>query len=58
MAKGGKYQGVQVLMAGDTLGDLGAAANNGISFYPIIPGKESQSWKQFYEEAFDKFLQG
>lgn len=57
MAKEGKYKNTHVLMVGDALGDLEAAINNKILFYPIIPGEESKSWKQFYEEAFDKFLQ-
>ena len=58
MAKEGTYGNDQVLMVGDALGDLEAARNNGISFYPIIPGKESMSWSRFYQEAFDKFIQG
>lgn len=58
MAKEGRYVDTQVLMVGDALGDLEAARNNGVLFYPIIPGKESMSWSRFYQEAFDKFIQG
>lgn len=39
------YQRENVIMCGDAVGDLKAAEKNGIAFYPILVGKESQSWK-------------
>jgi phosphoglycolate phosphatase-like HAD superfamily hydrolase len=52
------YQKDQVIMIGDALGDLEAARENGILFYPIIPGQEEDSWEEFYRVALDRFLSG
>lgn len=46
------------LMIGDALGDLEAAKAHNMLFYPIIPNKEADSWKGFYEEAYKKFING
>lgn len=54
----GKYPENHVLMIGDAPGDLDAARSINALFYPIIPGHEEDSWKRFYEEAFDKFISG
>ena len=43
-------------MIGDAKRDLDASENNGILFYPIIPGRENESWKRFPDEGFDKFM--
>jgi phosphoglycolate phosphatase-like HAD superfamily hydrolase len=56
MAAKGKYPDNKILMIGDAKGDLDAALNNGVLFYPVIPGKENESWKRFLEEGFDKFI--
>ncbi|MGH4051589.1 MAG: HAD family hydrolase [Clostridium sp.] len=56
--KNEKYDNSQVLMVGDAPGDLKAAKDNGVLYYPIIPGKEELSWQKFYNEAFDKFVNG
>lgn len=53
-----KYSPDKILMIGDALGDLNAAAGNGILFYPIIPGNEDRSWERFNEEALAKFTGG
>lgn len=47
-----------VLMIGDAPGDLQAAAKNGVHFYPVNPGDESQSWSRFHDEALPRFLSG
>jgi phosphoglycolate phosphatase-like HAD superfamily hydrolase len=52
----GKYEGDCVLMVGDAPGDMKAARANNALFFPVVPGKETKSWKQFYEEAFDRFI--
>jgi len=57
-AKKERYDNYNVLKIGDALGDLKAAKDNGVLFYPIIPGHEKGSWKRFYEEALDMFLSG
>ena len=48
------YSGKDVLVCGDSLGDLEAAEENSAFFYPIIAGREEKSWAEF-EAAFDKF---
>jgi len=54
----GKYAKEKIIMLGDAPGDHEAAKANNLSFYPINPGAEAQSWKNFHDEAFDKFLDG
>jgi phosphoglycolate phosphatase-like HAD superfamily hydrolase len=54
----GKYPDNKILMIGDARGDLDAAKNNGILFFPVIPGKEDQSWERFFNEGFDRFING
>jgi len=46
------------LKIGDALGDLHAAEENGVLFYPIIPGKEIDSWELVRDEFADKFKNG
>lgn len=58
LAAKAKYQDNRILMIGDAKGDLYAAKNNGILFYPIIPGKEDKSWERFINEGLEKFKQG
>jgi phosphoglycolate phosphatase-like HAD superfamily hydrolase len=57
LAAKNKYPDLKILMIGDAKGDLDAAKNNGINFYPIIPGKENKSWERFINEGFEKFKQ-
>ena len=54
----GRYEKDHILMVGDAPGDLKAARANEALFYPIVPGKETESWKRFCDEAFDRFLKG
>ena len=54
----GRYEKDHVLMIGDAPGDRKAAKANNVLFYPINPGNEDASWKRFFEEAFDKFING
>jgi len=58
LAIAGRYEPSQVLMIGDALGDLKAARDNAVSFYPINPGHEEASWKRFHDEALSKFANG
>jgi phosphoglycolate phosphatase-like HAD superfamily hydrolase len=58
MAAGGKYPPDHVLMMGDAFGDLEAARANNALFFPINPGHEEESWRRFYEEGIEKFLEG
>ncbi|MBA7483774.1 hypothetical protein ES707_19291 [subsurface metagenome] len=54
----GKYEKNHVLMIGDAPGDMKAAKANDALFYPVNPGGETESWKRFHNEAFDKFING
>jgi phosphoglycolate phosphatase-like HAD superfamily hydrolase len=54
----GRYNKNHVLMIGDSPGDMMAARANDALFYPVNPGNEIESWKRFYDEAFDKFING
>ncbi|MBI9102763.1 MAG: HAD family hydrolase [Spirochaetales bacterium] len=52
----GKYPAEHILMIGDAPGDLQAAEECGVLFYPIIPGKEEDSWKELLDEGIDRFF--
>ena len=54
----GRYRENHVLMVGDAPDDLKAAQANNALFYPINAGGEDDSWKEFYNEALDRFLRG
>ena len=45
-----------VLMIGDAPGDMRAAHDDGVLFYPIRPGDEVGSWKEFKEVYMEMFL--
>ncbi len=53
-----RYDCEKVLMVGDAIGDMQAAKDNGVLFYPINPGNEDKSWKRFHDEALDMFFGG
>lgn len=52
------YNPADVLMVGDALGDLEAAQENGVLFYPILAGKEEASWQEFLREGLSHLEQG
>ncbi len=56
IAKSSRYENDHVLMIGDAIGDMKAAKDNNVLFYPINPGDEDESWQRFCEEAFDNFI--
>jgi DNA repair photolyase len=58
LASKGKYADNKILMIGDAKGDLDAARNNSILFYPIIPGNEDASWENFLDEGLGNFTRG
>ncbi len=57
MAAAGYAPG-HILMAGDALGDLDAARHAGALFFPILVGREPESWRRLAEEGFPRFLAG
>ena len=56
--RGCGYESRKVMMVGDAMGDAQAAAANGVSFVPILPGREAESWRRLQEEALPKLLHG
>lgn len=48
----------RVILLGDAPGDQRTAQECGVGFYPILPGKESESWQQFVEKDADLFFKG
>ncbi len=51
------YGESRVLMVGDAPGDRASAELNGVWFYPVQTGKESESWNAF-PEATEQFRRG
>lgn len=54
----GKYPDDRILVIGDAPGDMEAAMDNRVLFYPVIPGREVMSWARLKDEAFERFLEG
>lgn len=50
------YEKSCVLMVGDAPGDLKAATENGIMYYPILVTKEKKSWEEFVTVGLDRFI--
>ncbi len=51
-----KYSSEQVLVIGDSPGDLKAAKNTNTLFFPILPMKEEKSWELFLKEGQERFF--
>lgn len=58
LAIAARYPAEHALMVGDAPGDYQAARANAALFFPILPGREDQSWRHLYEEGIDRFLAG
>jgi phosphoglycolate phosphatase-like HAD superfamily hydrolase len=56
MAAKGKYADNKIIMIGDADGDLNAAKNTGVLFYPILPGGEDESWERLQKEGLTRFI--
>ena len=52
------YDRRKVLMIGDAVGDMNAAKDNGVYYFPIIPGKEAESWSELKTVALDGLKYG
>jgi hydroxymethylpyrimidine pyrophosphatase-like HAD family hydrolase len=52
------YDKTKTLMVGDAMGDLEAAKANGVYYYPILPGKEKESWRELCEVGLQKLIDG
>lgn len=51
------YKEENILMIGDALGDLKAARDNDVYFYPIIVNEEKESWIEFRENVLSSFVE-
>jgi phosphoglycolate phosphatase-like HAD superfamily hydrolase len=54
----GKYPDDKILMIGDAPGDMKAAKNNNVLFFPINPGHEEASWENLLNEGLERFFKG
>lgn len=52
------YTPERVLMVGDAPGDLEAALKNGVHFFPVLVGREAESWARLRKEGLARFLDG
>ncbi len=52
------FEPSKVLMIGDAYGDLKAADAAGVLFFPVLFGKEQQSWDELTRAALPKLLDG
>lgn len=55
-AAAGKYAPEKILMIGDAPGDFNAAKKNGALFFPIVPGREEDSWARLHDEGLERFF--
>ncbi len=56
LATQGRYEKDRILMIGDVPGDGKAAQTVGVLFYPILPGREMESWTRLRHEGIERFL--
>lgn len=52
------YTAGHILMVGDAPGDLDAANEAGVAFYPILAGHEAESWQRFRKTILPAFVSG
>lgn len=52
------YAPDHVLMCGDAPGDMDAAKQNGVYYYPIRVRHEKESWEEFVTTALPRFMNG
>jgi len=58
MGAAGKYPAQKILMLGDAPGDLEAARSIDALFFPMMPGKEEESWIRLRKEGLSRFFAG
>ena len=52
------FEPKQGLMVGDGPGDRRAARGAGVAFFPIIPGREAESWERLSEGILPRLFAG
>lgn len=58
MAMQSGYDKEMVMMIGDSPGDRHSANECSVKFYPILPGREEDSWKHLGDEVLEQFTTG
>lgn len=58
LAFDGRYAPERVLMVGDAAGDLRAAREAAVRFFPIRPGEEAAAWEELAADGLPRFLEG
>lgn len=53
-----EYRKDHMIMIGDAPGDVNAAKQCGILYYPIVPGQEEKAWSKFAEIVLPAFVTG
>jgi phosphoglycolate phosphatase-like HAD superfamily hydrolase len=56
MGAADKYPFNKILMVGDAPGDIDAARSINALFFPVIPGKEEESWVKLKDESLGRFF--
>ncbi len=51
-----RFAADEMLMIGDAPGDLKAAIINNMLFYPVLHGREANSWRQLINEGLEFFI--
>ena len=52
------YAPSDVVTCGDAMGDLDAALECGVNFFPILIGRERESWERFADEGLSRLVSG
>lgn len=52
------YDATNILMIGDSPGDIEAAKSNNVKFFPIMFNDEQNSWNEFSNKILQQFLSG
>ncbi len=52
------YNPEDVVMCGDALGDMDAALQNNVNFFPIMVKHEKECWEEFINNGFNKLKEG
>ena len=52
------YDREKMLMVGDAIGDMEAAESVGVYYFPIVPRRENESWKELCDVALQRLFAG
>ncbi len=52
------YSHDKVVMCGDAVGDMKAAQDNGVYYFPILVRREKESWQEFMDCGLERLING